>query len=382
MWLFFVGLGILILAGIPYLVFYVMSVRIKPDEFSRPEAEDVVPVSVLVPTYNEEAIVVDTMERLCELQYPDEALEIVFVDSSEDRTAEYVREFFEQRTKPDLILIEEEDRGGVARAVNRGVSAASHEIIFRTDCDAKLDSRAVKQAVSSLQDPDVGGVTGRQVEILGDSSVEKSYRSMQARNQALETALDSVFMVHGPCFAFRRDLFQPLPADTVADDTEIAIRIRKAGKRVVMNPGMQFAEVGVSDIRARRGRKDRRAVGLLQVLWRHRDVLGRHGRYGRVVVPFNWWFLFISPWLSMAGLTLFLVGGIIAFGVIGGLLAVAVVGFVLLGHKDLLGPIRDLYTVFDAHISLVIATVSLVSGRASGTWEQDVESREMLEGES
>lgn len=379
MWMVLVGIGILLIASIPYVVFFLLSLRIEAPEFEPEQGVQYEPVSILVPTYNEASIVEGTLERLCSLEYPDDLLELVIVDSSDDGTADVIRDFFDDRTELDLTLIEENDRGGVARAVNRGVMEASHGIIFRTDCDARLDPGAVDHAVATLQDREIGGVTGRQVEVIGDSAVEESYRSMQARNHALETQLDSVFMVHGPCFAFRKGLFEEIPLDTIADDTEIAVRGRKKGKRVVMNPAMRFAEVGVSDIRKRRGRKDRRAMGLLQVLWRHRDVIGRHGRYGKVVVPFNWWFLGISPWLMIGGLGLFLVGAVLAEPVFGALAVLACGGFILLGQRDLLGPLGSMYTVLDSHISLVIGGVRLLIGGSTGVWRQDVESRDILE---
>ncbi len=64
---------------------------------------------------------------------------------------------------------------------------------------------------------------------------------------------------------------------------------------------MLFAEASTSGLRGRRQRKDRRAMGLLQLLDRNRDLFGQYGHYGWIVVPANWWFLSVSPWLSIGG---------------------------------------------------------------------------------
>jgi len=381
-----VGLGIVLM--LPYLLYLTLSWKLEPwsSPAAKPESDGPgpEPVSIVLPTYNEAQIVEQTLDRLCSLSYPASKLEIVVVDSSSDGTADVVRSFFETRDVegPALTLIEEDDRGGVARAVNLAIEAASHDIIFRTDCDSRLGSDVLEHAVANLQDPTIGAVTGRQTEVLGQSKVEENYRDIQARNQALESHLDSTFIVHGPCFAFRREYFQPISTDSLADDTEIAVNIRKQGKRVVMDPEMRFAEVGVSDIRGRRQRKDRRAMGLLQLLGRHRDLLGRYGWYGRFVIPFNWFFLVISPWLLTAFLatvflTLFLVLGPV--GIVG---PVALGIFVALGNWDLLGPLQPFYVVFDSQISLAIASVRLLSGDDDGTWELDAGSRDVFERES
>lgn len=373
------GVLLLLIAAIPYVVLLGLTAWMQPSGSPAEKTDVIEPVSIVLPTYNEEDIVEQTLETLCQVEYPTSELEIVIVDSSEDGTADRVREFFDGRELPRLKLVEEEDRGGVARAVNRGVSAASHDIIFRTDCDARIHESAIQEAVPNLQDARIGGVTGRQVEVLGGSAVEESYRSMQARNHATESHLDSVFMVHGPCFAFEKELFQELPDDTIADDTEIAVRLRKQGKRIVMDPAMRFTEAGVSDLRGRRTRKDRRAMGLLQVLWRHRDLIGRYGRYGRVVVPFNWWFLAISPWLTIGGGILFLLGLLTTIP-LAGVAAIAGGALVIaLGQRDMLGPFGPPYVVFDSHISLVIGGVKLWLGDGDGTWAIDESARETFQ---
>ncbi len=376
--LLWIGLVFLVIAGVPYALYLGAYRLVSPSGSPEGKREVVEPVSVVLPSYNESAIVADTLERLCSLSYPTEKMEVVVVDSSDDGTSSIIREFFADRESPVLTLIEEGDRGGVARAVNRGIEAASHDIIFRTDCDSRLHEDAISHAVANLADPSVGAVTGRQIEVLGDSEVEESYRDMQAQNQALESYLNSTFIVHGPCFAFRKEYFEPVAHDSLADDTEIAVTVRKKGKRVLMDPAMQFTEVGVSGLRERRGRKDRRAMGLLQLLDRNRDLLGRYGLYGCVVMPFNWWFLAISPWLSLGGVALVLLGLLTTVPPFGVGAILAFIGFVFLGQRDFMGPLQVPYAVFDAHLSLVIARTRLWRGESDGTWTIDTSSRDLF----
>ena len=371
--------GLALLVGVPYLAYVLGYWLVRPDGSPASKTFETPPVSVVLPTYNESEIVRSKLAELRELDYPSEQIEVVVVDASTDDTPERVRAFAYEHDELEVHLLEEPERRGVASAVNRAVEAASNDLIVRTDCDSTLASDAVAHAVANLQDPSVGGVTGCQTEVLGDSKVEESYRDLQTRNQALESHLDSTFIVHGPCFAFDREYFEPIEPDSLADDTEIAVRIRKRGKRVVMDPAMRFAEAGTSDVRARRQRKDRRAMGLLQLLIRHRDLLGRYGRYGRVVVPFNWWFLLLSPWLTFLLLLLAFGVGVAEYGPLALAIPVGLVAFVAVGQRDLLGPAQPLYAVFDSHLSLLVATIQLLVKDSDGTWEVDTESRERFE---
>jgi len=232
--------------------------------------------------------------------------------------------------------------------------------------------------VAALQDPTIGGVMGRQSTVLGGSKVETKYRDLQARNQAFESELDSTFIVHGPCFAFRRDDFEPISADSLADDTEVGVSIRRKNKRVILDPAMEFAESSVSGIRGRRKRKDRRAMGLIQSLFKSRDMVGGYGLYGRFILPFNWWFLVVAPWLTFAVLVSSLIAGFVWFGIGGGAILLALIVFILLGQRDLLGPAQSVYAVFDSNVSLVLASVRLLTENNEGVWEIDTESRDQF----
>ncbi len=372
-------LSLALLFGGPYAVYLVWYAIMQPTGCPADKSSKIVSVSVVLPTYNEESIVESKLQEFVDLEYPADQLEIVVVDSSMDDTADIIRKFADNHNSPNIQLIKESERRGVATAVNMGVDAAEGDVIFRTDCDSRIGDDTIQHAVAALQDPQIGGVMGQQTEVLGESQVETDYRNLQARNQALESHLDSTFIVHGPCFAFRRADFEPIHPDSLADDTEVGVNLRRQDKRVVLDPEMEFTESGVSDIRGRRQRKDRRAMGLIQMLVRSRDMIGGNGWYGRVVLPFNWWFMIVAPWLMLVLVVGSIVAGFSWFSVGGVSTLIALAGFVVLGGRDKLGSLQPLYAVFDSNLSLVIASVRLLSGGSDGTWEVDAESREAFE---
>jgi cellulose synthase/poly-beta-1,6-N-acetylglucosamine synthase-like glycosyltransferase len=368
-----------LLAGAPYAVYLGLFAALRPEGSPAEKRSREPTVSVVVPTYNEERIVASKLEDICGLDYPMEKVEVVVADASDDDTAAVVREFFADRTTPSLTLVEEDERRGVAAALNDAFAAADGEVVFRTDADSRLADDVLREAAANLADPAVGAVTGRQAEVLGGSDTEQSYREMIALVGAVESALDSAFIFHGPCFAFKREEFVPIDADSLADDTEVALRIRRAGKRVVMDPALRFAESGASGFRERRQRKDRRAMGLLKLLVGHRDALGRYGRYGRVVLPLNWWTMLLSPWLFLAGTALATLGALAAVGAWGLGVPAALAALGWLGGRDALGPLQPAYALADSQASLLLAALRLLAGGGDGVWELDRESREVFE---
>jgi len=370
------------LTALPYLLYLLLYALLRPDGPPAEKRPAEPTVSVVIPTYNEASIIETKLADVLALDYPMERVEVVLADASDDGTAAVARAFLDDRDgpTPDLTVLRDDERRGVARAVNEAVANATCEVIFRTDADSKLDPDVLREAAATLADPSIGVVTGRQAEVLGDSAVETDYRDLLTLVQAVESRIDSTFIVHGPCVAFRRDDYVPVPNDAVADDTALALAIRRTGKRVVMDPAMRFVESGVSNFTARRTRKDRRAKGLLQMLVRNRDMLGRYGRYGRVVLPMNWWFMVVSPWLIATGVALATLAALLLAGPLGLALPAAVAAYVWLGQRDALGPLGAPYAVLDSQVSLWLASVDLLRGEAGdGTWTIDRESREAFE---
>ena len=372
--------GLVALTGLPYLLYAALYVVTSPEGSPARKVYGTEPtVSVVLPTYDEERIVESKLAGLVEWEYPMEKVEVVVVDSSDDRTPELVEEFFADREAPSLTLLREPERRGLAVALNEAYAAADNEVVVKTDCDSRVAPDALHEAVANLADPDVAGVTGRNAEVLGGSEVERGYRDMQAHIQTLESHLDSTFIFHGPFSAFENEAIVPVDEDSIADDSELALRIRKGGDRVLFDPAVRYKEASHSEFGKRHSQKDRRAMGLLRLLWRHRGMLGGYGAYGRVVLPFNWWFMVFSPAFVMAGVGLATLAGFALAGPFGLAVPAALYGFVRLGSRDALGPLQPAYALFDTQVSLFRAAVSLLRGEGDGTWEVDAELRDAFE---
>lgn len=371
--------AMLSLTGLPYAIYLTLA-RVWDPHGSPANKQLVEPtVSIVLPTYNEERIVENKLQDIVSLEYPMDDVELVVVDSSDDDTRTVIREFFAGREVPDLTLLKENERRGLAPALNDAYAAASNEIVVKTDCDSKLAGDAVQEAVMNLADPDVGAVTGRNVDVLGGSDVEEGYRDIQATIQTLESHLDSTLIFHGPFSAFENDEIVPIDPDSIADDSELALKIRRNGKRTIFDPEIRYKEASHSEFGKRRTQKDRRAMGLIRLLLRNQDMFGRYGLYGTVVLPFNWWFMLVSPWLLATTLGLATVAGLLVLGPLGLFVPICVGMFTFLGSQDKLGPLQSVYAVFDTQVSLLFARVKLWRGRGSAVWDVDEELRDIYE---
>ncbi|MBI1863305.1 glycosyltransferase [Candidatus Microgenomates bacterium] len=110
-------------------------------------------ISVVVPTYNEEKNIGQTLDSIQKLKHPHFDIEILVVDSSStDKTPAIVRQH-------NVKLINEPARG-IGRARQRGVLAARGQIVAFTDADTIVPADWLETLVATLREKNVSGAYG------------------------------------------------------------------------------------------------------------------------------------------------------------------------------------------------------------------------------
>ncbi len=291
-------------------------------------------VSIVIPTFNEEAIVVEKLNDLMSLDYPTDKLELVFVDSSSDRTPELVLAY---NGKFPLRLIREKERRGEANALNVGYSSAKGEIVVKSDCDAtSKDSQVMRKLVSNFIDPKIGGASCLYTNSYRNRT-ESGYRGVLRGLQRGESAIDSTIIAHGPFVGFRKSVLEPISPDSAADDTELFVKIRRKGYRCVVDERMIFVEIRPSNTAMILSQRSRRAHGILKVLFSNFDTMFNpsYGRYGALVFPSNLFMLAVSPALIVIAAVLLTVGLLLQFAVWGALtVALLILVLALMVRKE------------------------------------------------
>ncbi|NNM06948.1 MAG: glycosyltransferase family 2 protein [Gemmatimonadetes bacterium] len=113
-------------------------------------------VSIIVPARNAASTIRPCLESLLALEYPAEKIELIVVDNaSADGTAEVLTEYG-ARAK-----VLREDKRGAPAARNRGLTAATGEVVAFTDADCEVDPQWLRSLVRPLSDKGIGIVGGR-----------------------------------------------------------------------------------------------------------------------------------------------------------------------------------------------------------------------------
>ena len=250
-------------------------------------------VTALIPAYNEATVIVRTVESL--LRGGEEVDEILVIDDgSTDGTAALVeREFADV---PAVRVLRQRNSGKSA-ALNHGVAEAAGEVLICCDADTQFAPGAVGRLVRHFADPQVGAVAGN-VKVGNRVNVLTRWQSLEyITSQNLDRLAysvgDAITVVPGAIGAWRRSAVravQGYTADTHAEDTDLTWRLHRAGWRIRTEQGAIAHTEAPERLGALLKQRFRWTFGTLQCLWKHRGALGRHGWFGRAVLPSIWLF--------------------------------------------------------------------------------------------
>jgi poly-beta-1,6-N-acetyl-D-glucosamine synthase len=195
------------------------------------------PVTIVVPVYNEDAVIVPALRSLLGLRYP--ALEIIVVDDgSTDHTLERAAAL-EGRYGATTLRVVSKRNGGKASALNAGIAVARHDYVLCMDGDSRLDPGTIRAAMRHFADPRVAAVAGN-VKVVNRDNVWTSLQALEyleGLNMARRAQgfMRVVNIIPGPIGVFRRDVLRAVggyDTDTFAEDADLTLKLLTAGWHV------------------------------------------------------------------------------------------------------------------------------------------------------
>lgn len=157
-------------------------------------------VSVILPVYNGERFVRESIESVLGQTFTDFEL-IIINDGSTDGTGEILNSF----TDPRIVLIERENRG-LVDTLNEGLSFAHGEYVARIDADdVMLPERLAKQVAYLDEHPKVAVLGGWAEIINGAGEVIGSYKYPPTGKGGLRAYILKHNPLIHPTVMYRRD---------------------------------------------------------------------------------------------------------------------------------------------------------------------------------
>lgn len=189
------------------MLFILIYIRNKKTFFDYEKPLKKYSVSFVVPAYNEEKSIEDSLKHILEIDYPN-ILEIIVVnDCSTDNTRAIVEKIMKKYPKVKLIN-NKVNMGNAAKAQNIGLKIAQGEIIAVVDADSFPDKNSLSRMVGFFNDPKVGAVTCPVLVRNPTRFMEKlqsiEYKIISFQRKLLEY-VDSIYVTPGPLALYRRE---------------------------------------------------------------------------------------------------------------------------------------------------------------------------------
>jgi peptidoglycan-N-acetylglucosamine deacetylase len=316
-------------------------------------------ISILAPAFNEARTIIQNVNSLLNLKYPEYEL-IVVNDGSTDRTlqilieefglkkvdrfykeelaAKAVKGIYINRDRPKLIVVDKMN-GGKADSLNAGINVASKEYICSIDSDSILEEDALLKLASTILDEDVetpamGGnvlpINGCKVEQgvvediripagnLGKFQTVEYIRAFMSGRLGWSLT-NNLLIISGAFGLFRKERSISVGGyltgsgeykkDTVGEDMEIVVRIcrrmRESGRKYRIRYAFNancWTEVpeDFSTLKKQRYRWQR---GLIEIIYFHQRMLfnPRYGSTGLVALPYFFLFEVMGPIIEVQG---------------------------------------------------------------------------------
>lgn len=306
------GLGIF-LGVLRLLMVMTLAIRQKVHWHNSPTTLTAAPfVSVIVPAYNEEKVICQTIDSLLQSDY--EHFNIIVVDDgSKDGTFARVQAQYGNHPKVKAFT---KPNGGKALALNFGIAQTDAEVVICLDADTVFKPNAISKLVRHFTDPQIGAVAGNakvgnRINLLTRWQALEYITSQNLDRRAFDQ-LNCITVVPGAIGAWRRNLVIQAGGfthDTLAEDADLTLSILKLGYRVIYEERAIALTEAPDTVSGFIKQRFRWTFGTLQAIWKHRSAFLslRYRALGMLAIPnvlvFQIFFPLISPIMDLLMLT-------------------------------------------------------------------------------
>jgi cellulose synthase/poly-beta-1,6-N-acetylglucosamine synthase-like glycosyltransferase len=341
----------LLLVSVVVTLRHIRRIRYSPfkDFVSSPETP---PVSILVPAYNEERVIVRTVQSTLAVNYP--FFEVIVVnDGSTDATLDTLIRTFNLRKvdrayrnvlktmpvrgfyyNPDVpkLLVVDKGNSGKADSLNCGINISRSPYFCTVDADSVLEENALIKLMTPTVESTVPVVAcGGVIRALNGIHLEDGAvrhidlpRSTLAMFQIVEylraflfgrvglNAMNGILILSGAFSLFRKASVVEAGGyrvENVTEDMELIIRLHRRAIDRKTPYSVKFISDPVcwtevpEDLKMLGRQRRRWHLGLMQSMIQNRSALfnPRYGKFGWVVLPYYLFIELLSPVVELIG---------------------------------------------------------------------------------
>jgi cellulose synthase/poly-beta-1,6-N-acetylglucosamine synthase-like glycosyltransferase len=233
-------------------------------------------ITVQLPIFNEMYVIERLLEAVCQLDYPEDKLDIQVLDDSLDETQKIcqAKVLDLQKKHPNIHYIHRPDRWGFkAGALDHGLQFAKGELIIIFDADFIPTSDTLLKMVHHFSDPAVGMVQARWTHLNRNYSLLTEIQALMLDGhfvieQTARNRSGCFFNFNGTAGIWRLKAIQDAGGwqhTTVTEDLDLSYRVQLRGWRCIYLPDVVVPAELPMEMNAFKSQQFRWAKGASQV---------------------------------------------------------------------------------------------------------------------
>lgn len=313
------------------MIFSLKKIKIFHKSYDEGTA-DLPAVSFIIPAYNEDSLIVETIQTY--LSLPQEKKEIIVIDDgSQDQTIRLLQTMFQLRkssddqmlyqsiTRPELKILKAPHMGK-AQALNIGTSYSSFDLICTMDADTIPDAKGVEACLRSFKNNSKLVAAGGVIQVLsaqvlknnlplisrGKEWINRFQRIEYLRTFVCErlgwSYLGSTLLISGAFCMLKKEALKKIGGfshRSITEDFDMIVRLRRAYR----GKDYQFKILPITTCYTQVPRtlphlsrqRMRWQMGLVQTLLQNSGLFFRPSRgiLGLIAIPYFWLVEALSP---------------------------------------------------------------------------------------
>ena len=284
-------------------LFLSLYIKNRKELFDYPKTKKKYTISVLVPAYNEEKTIENTIKSIFSSGYPVKEL-IVLNDGSKDDTGKIVQKLLKKY--PALKLINKEN-SGKGDSLNQGIKIAKGDLVAVVDADSYPANDSFGKMIGFFDDSSVGAATCVFVPRNRDNFLEKLQvieYNVIAFTRKLLGYVDAIYVTPGPLALYRKSALEKIggfSTKNMTEDIEATWHLAYEGYKRKMCLATYATTTVPNKFKLWYKQRRRWNIGGLQCISQYKGCFLKKGMLGFFILPF----FVMQLFLGLIGLTIF-----------------------------------------------------------------------------
>jgi len=290
------------------LIFLLLYLKNKKDIFYSPETKKKYTISLIVPCWNEEETIAETIEHLLQIEYSGLKKIIIVDDCSSDNSYKIAKKYEENYPKKVQVIQTPKQTGNAAGAKIYGSGFVDTELIGFVDADSYPEKASIKKLVGFFDNPKTGAVTCTIVPRNRNKLLEKmqviEYNTI-AFTRKLLGYLDAIYTTPGPLAVYRKSAFDKIGGfdkNNLTEDIEIAWSLINQGYEIKMDLSTSTTTTAPDKFKEWYKQRRRWGIGGIQCIAKYKKEFMKKGILGMFIIPF----FILQFFLGILGLGVFI----------------------------------------------------------------------------